>query len=269
MRVILLIAIGAMAFAVLMRIGPIPQDPSYHDFADKRSLLGIPNFGNVVSNFPFVIAGALGIGFVLRRESWGRAFITGPEGRAWLVVFAGVLLTGLGSAWYHLEPSNERLLWDRLPMTLVFMGLSSVQIMERIHTRTGSLLLVPLLLLGIASLLYWRISESRGTGDLRFYGLVQYYPMVAIPLMICLFPPRYTRSWDLAGIAGCYMLAKAFEMLDGPIFHLLADTVSGHTLKHLVSAASVFWLLVMLAWRRPLAPAPPFVRELRGSESSP
>lgn len=39
------------------------------------------------------------------------------------VLFAGVLLTSAGSTWYHLAPTNDSLVWDRLPMTLGFMGL--------------------------------------------------------------------------------------------------------------------------------------------------
>src|SRR5437867_740343 len=253
-RVALIGALGLVAIVALLLVGPIPQDPGYHDFADSRTFLGIPNFGNVVSNLPFVIAGIAGLGFVLNHRVGGEeaAFLDVAERRAWLVVFTGVLLTGFGSAWYHLQPTTGRLLWDRLPMTLVFMALSSAQVMERISMRAGAVLLGPLLLSGFASLLYWASTESRGAGDLRLYALVQYFPIAAIPLMIALFPPLYTGSWNLAGVAGCYLLAKGFEVLDAPVLRALGGLVSGHTLKHLASGLAVLWLLLMLSRRRPI-----------------
>ena len=119
--------------------------------------------------------------------------------------------------------------------------------------KWGSRCLAPLLALGIASIVYWHVTEARGAGDLRFYGLVQFYPMAAIPLMVALFPPRYSRTADLLVLLGCYVFAKTFELLDASLFEFLGHTVSGHTLKHLAAAAGIGWLLRMLRKRRPLA----------------
>src|ERR1700746_1848008 len=56
-----LLVLMVMSLAVLLLLPPIPQDQSYHQFADQRTLLGIPNFWNVVSNLPFLVVGAAGL----------------------------------------------------------------------------------------------------------------------------------------------------------------------------------------------------------------
>jgi hypothetical protein len=98
---------------------------------------------------------------------------------------------------------------------------------------------------------YWHRGEITGAGDLRFYGLVQFFPLLAIPLMLLLFPPRYTRTGDLFGVVGWYVLAKIFEVFDVQIL-ALGELVSGHTLKHLASAMAAYWILRMLRARHPV-----------------
>jgi hypothetical protein len=248
-RVALLLALAVLAAAVAFALPPIPQDPRYHAFADTRRLLGVPHALNVLSNIPFVVVGLLGLAAVARadtplRSAWER--------RAWAVVFAGILLTGPGSAWYHLAPTNASLVWDRLPMTVAFMGLLAVVIAERVGLGAGRWLLPPLLLLGVASVAHWALGEARGAGDLRLYGLVQFFPLVAIPLMLALFPARYTRGADVLVAAGWYGVAKVLEALDARVF-AAGGLVSGHTLKHLASAIAMAWLLAMVRRRRPVA----------------
>ena len=120
-----------------------------------------------------------------------------------MVFFAGLLLTGFGSAYYHLEPNNERLVWDRLPLAGALMGLFAAVIAERIGVRAGLALLAPLVVVGLGSVLWWHGGEVRGHGDLRPYALVQFYPLVAVPLMLYLFGPRYTLGGAvLATISG-------------------------------------------------------------------
>ena len=88
-------------------------------------------------------------------------------------------------------------------------------------------------------------------GDLRPYGLVQFGSMVLVPLILVLFPARYTGTAYLWLSLGWYALAKVFEYFDHGLLALTG--VSGHTWKHLASAASAYWILRMLARRRPLA----------------
>ena len=243
--VVFTIAVGAVA-VLLPRI---PQPQSYHDFADQRSLLGIPNFGDVASNLLFAVSGVWGLSFLFGQRGTEK-FIDPCERWAYVFVFLGLLLTAFGSAYYHLTPGNARLVWDRLPMTLAFMGLVSAMISERVSVPAGFYLLPVLLLIGVGSVVLWSYSEVRGAGDLRFYAAVQVYAVLILPVLL-LLPPRYTRSWDFVVVFCFYVMAKIFETADRGIFSLDRHTVSGHTLKHLAAGAAGFWILRMLQRREP------------------
>jgi len=248
----LLLAVTAIVAVVALLLPRIPQPLEYHQFADQRSFLGLPHIGDVVSNLAFAVTGLWGLVFLLRlnSERIPNHFLDRRERWPYLFVFAGSLLTGIGSWYYHLHPDNASLVWDRLPMTIAFMSLVAAVIAERISLRAGLWLLPILLLIGMGSVLQWYMSEVRGAGDLRFYAAVQAYSVLV--LVIALFmPPRYTRGSDLAVVAGLYALAKVLEILDEQIF-AMGHIVSGHTLKHLAAAVAAYWILRMLQKRRPL-----------------
>ena len=242
------IAVVALVFLLLPRI---PQPQAYHHFADRRSFLGIPNFGDVVSNLPFAVVGLWGLLFVLRLKPDDKRFLDSRERWPYLLVFAGLLLTAFGSAYYHLAPNNARLVWDRVPITVVFMSMVAAVIAERISVRAGLWLLPALLALGVGSVLQWYESELRGLGDLRLYAAVQVCSALVL-LMALSLPPRYTRGSDLALVVGFYALAKLLETFDRTIVHALGGTVSGHTLKHLTAAIAGYWILLMVQKRAPV-----------------
>lgn len=241
------LAVAAVAVAALAR--PIPQDPAYHRLADTRSWLGVPNAANVLSNAGFVLVGALGLGF-LARSTPGDGAVRGP-GERWpyAVFFGGLLLTGIGSAYYHWAPGNPRLAWDRLPLAVTIVGLLDAVVAERIGGRLALRLLGPLVVLAALSVGYWAWTEQRGVGDLRAYALVQFLPLVAIPLLLWWRPSRYTGGVGLLAAAAIYALAKVPEQADAWIFSL-TRVVSGHTLKHLLAALAGYAVLVMLEHRR-------------------
>jgi hypothetical protein len=232
----LLVLVGLMAVSVaaLMLVPPIPQDQGYHHFADQRALFGIPNFWNVVSNLPFIAVGAVGL--------W--QFHRDP---ATIAIFAGIALTGIGSSYYHWAPSDDTLVWDRLPITITFMALFAAAIEERVDARAGRALLWPLLALGVVSLLVWRFTD-----DLRLYGWVQFFPCVALLVLLFLFPPKYTGTayWLIA--LGLYVLAKAAEHFDRAIHAAGGSSLSGHTFKHLLAAGACYAILRYFQTRRPL-----------------
>jgi hypothetical protein len=223
----------AASLVALFLLPPIHQDQGYHFFADERKLFGVPNFWNVVSNLPFVAVGAVGL----------RQFHRNP---AILVIFLGIFLTGFGSSYYHWDPSDRTLFWDRLPMTLCFMAILAVVVEERVSERLGAVLLWPLLAIGLFSLLLWH-----WTGDLRLYGWVQFFPAVALLVLFLLFPPKYTGSiyWLIA--MALYALAKVFELHD----HAIDSTfvLSGHTMKHFFGAVAGFAILRYFQTRKPLS----------------
>ena len=244
-RIAVVIGLLVLGLAGLLLVEPIPQDPAYHRFADTRTWFAIPNFADVVSNTGFAVAGLLGLVAVTRTRS---LFDNSDDARPYLVFFAGVALIGLGSAFYHWAPSNERLLWDRIPMSVAFMALVSAIVADRIHRRAGNGWLLGLLvLLGIGSLLYWYVTELQGRGDLRFYAFVQFYPVIVLPVVIWLFRDRrYTAGRYIAWVFAWYGLSKLLEHYDSTVFSLLGGTVSGHSLKHLAAAVSALVVLRML-----------------------
>jgi len=246
----LLLVLTLVVAVVSFLLPRIPQPLAYHLFADQRTFLGIPNFANVVSNLPFAVIGAWGLVFLLRFNSEPPTAHFHDQRERWpyLFVFVGLLLTAFGSSYYHLDPNNARLVWDRLPMTIAFMSMVAAVIVERISLRLGLWLLPLLLLVGLSSVLQWYASEMRGVGDLRFYAAVQVYSALVL-LLALLFPQRYTRGSDLAVVVGFYALAKALEILDRPIF-AAGHVVSGHTLKHLAAAAAGYYILRMVHNRR-------------------
>jgi hypothetical protein len=253
-RLCLIAAVTGAAIVGVFSLPPLSQSQDYHNFADRRALFGVPNFLNVTSNAAFLLAGLLGLSWLLQwhRSNPHNGFVEQREQWPYVALFLGVTLTGLGSGYYHLAPDNARLVWDRLPMAIAFTAILSAIISERIGVKAGLLSLVPLVVVGMGSVVYWHLTELGGRGDLRAYVLVQFYPILAIPLIMLLFPPRYTRSADLLGAAALYGLAKVFEVSDARIFAAV-PIVGGHTLKHLAAALAAYQILRMLQKRRPLA----------------
>lgn len=251
LKIWLAAVVGVSVPTVVLWFAPrLAQPLWYHDFADQRCLLCVPHALNVLSNAPFVLAGAWGVGYLL----WARelpGFRNPAERWPYVAFFLLIALTGFGSAYYHSLPNNDRLMWDRLPLAMAFMALLAIIIAERIDRRAGMLLLVPLTLLGAGSVIYWHVTEGLDRGDLRPYLLVQFGSIAALPFILAMFPPRYTGSADLVAALGWYVGAKVLEVLDKPIYSL-GHLVSGHTLKHLAAAVSGFLILHMIAHRRPL-----------------
>ena len=227
-------ATGAISLTLLFVLtDPLPQDPAYFAFADRRSIFDVPNFMDVSSNLLFLVTGLWGLWVASRIDD---------QRLPWLIFFGGVALTGFGSAWFHLEPNNATLVWDRLPMTIGFMSLVAIVIGEYYDRRLAQRLLLPLILAGIVSVLYWAWSESRGIGDLRPYAVVQFLPMLALPLVLLLRGRHSPMTYAFWLTLGAYVLAKLFEFFDMEIYAATAR-VSGHTLKHIAAACAALILL--------------------------
>jgi hypothetical protein len=241
---------GLLAVLFLVLVRPFPQPPGYHDFADQRALLGIPNALNVLSNAPFIVIGLLGVAYVLRPSVWrSPALWAAPWERwAYLLLFVFVAATGVGSAYYHLQPNTATLYWDRLPMAVVFMTFFALILADHVSPRAAAWLWLPLVAAGVLGTTHWQWTEAHGAGDLRLYGLVQFLPLLMIPVLVLAFPGRQFRTADIFAILGWYVLAKLLELLDGYIY-AANGLVSGHTLKHLVASLGALWILLMLASR--------------------
>ena len=249
-RVILANLLWIAALVAVCFLPRIPIGPDYHQFADKRTFLSLPNAPDVISNLPFVIVGLWALIWLAQARS-RRAFIDPRERIPYLIFFAGVVLTGVGSWWYHLAPSNSRLPWDLLPMTSSFLSLVVGAWMERVNLRIGLLALFPVLVLGIASVAWWHFTACHGRDDYKFYLFVQFFSPLELACIVTLFPPRYTGMRYLVVAFVLYVLAKLFERLDSSIF-AFGLIVSGHTLKHVTAAVACWWILRMLQLRHPI-----------------
>jgi len=218
-----------------MLLPPIAQDPAYHDFADHRGLLGIPNFLSVTSNLAFLAVGIAGIVLCARRrEGIGARW-------AWLACFIGVTLVCFGSGYYHMNPNNDTLVWDRLPMSIGFMALSVAVLAEHVSLRLEKYLLAPTIVFGIASVIYWHYTD-----DLRLYVLVQFLPLIMLPAILLLFKSPYTHGALLFLALAIYVISKLAEHFDAAVFAVTGDAISGHSLKHLLAALSllvIYWML--------------------------
>jgi len=232
--------------AVLGLVEPIAQDPGYHAFADRRALLGLPNAADVLSNLGFLAAGLWGW------RACARGHFRHPsERRAWRLLFAAVIATAAGSAWYHLAPDTSRLVWDRLPMAIAFMALLAALIGERADTRLGARLLWPLVALGVASVAWWAWTEHAGSGDLRAYALVQFLSLLAAAALLLRHRAPYSHAIGYWLALAGYALAKLAEYADRGCFAVSGERFSGHSAKHLLAAAGVAALAWMLTCRRP------------------
>lgn len=239
----LLLAIAAAVCAGLIAHGPIPQDQAYHGFVDGRDLYGVPNFWNVISNLPFLAFGAWGWMALTRDRA-----ATLPMRTAYVVFFFGSMAVAFGSAYYHLDPSDATLMWDRLPMTVAFMAFFSALLGRYVRSRLGERALAPLLLVGVCSVLWWRI-----VGDLRVYFLVQFLPILLIPAILLLYPAKAPGTRYIWATLGMYALAKALETYDVRVYDTLG--LSGHSLKHLSASFGV--CCVVLAVRAEMGNARP------------
>ena len=230
----------------------IPQPLKYHDFADWHACLGITHGYDTLSNGLFMLAGIAGLHFVFSTK--GRSAFADPrEALPYSLFFVAAILVGLGSGYYHLAPDNGRLLWDRAAISLAMASWFAAILCERVSVSAGLRMLPLLYTAGLGSVVYWGWSEMNGQGDMRAYGLVQLYPMLLIPLLLWLYPARYSSDRNILIVIALYVLALVCDFMDQPIA-AVTGLVSGHTVKHAVAALAMYWVLVGLRRRRVIFP---------------
>jgi peptidoglycan/LPS O-acetylase OafA/YrhL len=220
--------------AALAAYGPILTPEGYFDFVDKRVIFGIPHFGDVVSNAPFLPVGLLGV-YLTRR--YAAAGSVNPAYRAALVgLFLSVAAVAFGSGYFHLAPDGWRISVDRLPIAIAAGCLFSALAIERLNLsdRQGHVLLLVAIVFNLLAV--W---ISHKTGDLRLYLFSQFAPILGGILLVAIF--KVERPGITAGrvllMIGLYGAAKITEVFDQEIYDALTF-VSGHNLKHLFAAAA-------------------------------
>lgn len=226
----------------------ISQPLQYHQFADRHTCFGITGCFDIASNALFALAGLAGLRFLFS-ESGRHAFINAREIIPYRLFFLAAIMIAIGSGYYHLAPDNSRLAWDRAAMSLALMSWLAAIICERVSLSAGLRLLPLMYAAGVGSVIYWGWSEANGTGDLRPYGVIQFLPMLLIPLLLWLYPPRYSGDKDILAVIGLYLLALLCDFTDHQIA-ALTGVVSGHTVKHAIASLAIYWVVVRLKKRR-------------------
>jgi hypothetical protein len=238
--------LALLSVIVLLLHGPIAQDQNYHKFADDRVFWGVPNFLNVITNLPFVIIGFYGLRAVRSANEKGLRQIM-------FALFSGFLLLTFGSGYYHLYPNNETLVYDRIPIVIIFMSFFALVIYDCCGRRAGYISFITLNSVGVLSVVYWIVTEHAGRGDLRWYGMVQFFPVVAIPAVLFLQKPPFNYSTELIPMFIFFGVAKFAEHFDTQVYHLLKGIISGHSLKHIFVALAGYEMVLLLGRRVNLA----------------
>ena len=219
-------------------IAPIPQDLQYHSFADTRTIWGIPNFFDVISNLPFAIVGLLGLNYVFNNWNTNRSW-------SWLILFLSILFVAAGSSYYHLNPNNQTLVWDRLPMAVGFMSLFAIVVGDYIYPKLEQWLLIPMCVLGVFSVLYWNFMD-----DLRLYAWVQFFSTALLLIVIFIYKPNTYQTKFLVFAFIFYILSKITEHYDQIIFSITHNVISGHTIKHLLAGIATFYFYLVLKYKK-------------------
>ena len=111
-------------------------------------------------------------------------------------------------------------------------------------------ILIPLLVVAGGSVAYWGITEARGSGDLRPYAIVQFLPMLLIPLILLMYRSVFNRVNFFWFVIALYVLSKLLEYFDFNVYGF-GEYISGHSLKHVVAAVAAMVLLYGIYSRRP------------------
>jgi hypothetical protein len=221
--------------ALILVLPRVPQDPAYHHFAADYEIFGIPNFWNVVSNIPFLV-----VAFIASKAKGAVSPLAKRSATEW-VFLAGLVLTGLGSAYYHWQPTTQRLFWDRLPMTIAFSAVTAALVGQRIHPKWGQKALWPLVVAGLLTVVYWRWSETRGKGNLVPYGIVQFGTVALVLAVLLMFPKKGPKQNLLWVALAMYVVAKLLEGFDQSLGRIL-QVIGGHPFKHAAAAAGCWFL---------------------------
>ncbi len=235
----IILFLALVLFLVLLFYGRFPQDLNYHHFADQRKMLGIPHFFNVITNLPFLFVGVIGLSVTRKISDKGLKHI-------FSVIFIAFLLLTAGSAYYHLQPNNNTLVYDRLPITVVLMSFFAFIIYERIGPQKGYTAFIVLNIVGLLSVIYWIWTEQAGKGDVRWYALVQFFPIIAIPLLLLLYKSPLAYTKQIVWMFLFFGLAKLAESFDRAIYNFLHQIISGHSLKHLLMTLAGFEIISLV-----------------------
>ena len=218
--------------------GPISQPQEYHDFADDREFLSIPNALDVMSNLVIIYPGIIGLAFVHERRK--NSQLSDDEVSIQITLFSGMILTFAGSVWFHLDPNDSTMLWDRLGMSVVIGSCISLLIHDMYDRGLAGKVHLPIVVLSLISVLWWPVFD-----DLRFYFIVKYHPFILFPILLFYGNRIYNKISGYYWGLSMFILATVFEFTDLQIFEI-TGFISGHTLKHIFAGIGLWFVMAMI-----------------------
>jgi hypothetical protein len=232
--------LAALFVFIIMALfyGPISQPQEYHDFADDREILGVPNALDVMSNLAIIYPGVVGLAFI--HESRNRSQVSEDEISIQITLFSGMILTFAGSVWFHLDPTDSTMLWDRLGMSVVIGSCISLLIHDMWDRNLAAKIHLPIIIASIVSVLWWPVFD-----DLRVYFIVKHHPFILFPIFLLCGRRIYDKVSGYYWALSMFLLATIFEFADQQIFEI-TGIISGHTLKHIAAGIGLWFLMVMI-----------------------
>jgi hypothetical protein len=213
----------------------VAQSAHHHHFADQRAWGAIPFAADVLSNLPFLLWGFVGLRLLLQTSRGvGHRAVAASRGLTGLF-FAGLVVTAFMSAFYHWQPDNAGLVFDRLGMVVAFAGLMGLSAAGRASARAGELLAAAVLLLGPLSIWVWSAS-----GNVLPWAVLQFGGMALVLCLAWLKPLPGALAIRWGWVILIYALAKGFELADEAVFAATSQLISGHSLKHVVASLSAW-----------------------------
>lgn len=230
---------ACLALLALAVLGPpLQQPPHAHEFADRRTLLGVPFALDVLSNLALALAGGAG----LRRLATLPPRTLSNMQRAMAgLFFVGLPLTGAASAWYHWHPDDAGLALERCGMAVALGGMLGLAAADRVSERAAAALGLAALLLGAAAVRAWTTTGNVAPWTVLQFGGIALLLWLAVRAGAACLDVR----WSLVVLA--YTTAKLLELNDREIFRLTGELVSGHTLRHVVAAFTAWPVLAAIA----------------------
>ena len=232
--------LAALFVFIIMALfyGPISQPQEYHDFADDREILGVPNALDVMSNLAIIYPGVVGLAFI--HESRNRTQVSEDEISIQITLFSGMILTFAGSVWFHLDPTDSTMLWDRLGMSVVIGSCISLLIHDMWDRNLAAKIHLPIIIASIVSVLWWPVFD-----DLRVYFIVKHHPFILFPIFLLCGRRIYDKVSGYYWGLSMFLLATIFEFADQQIFEI-TGIISRHTLKHIAAGIGLWFLMVMI-----------------------
>jgi hypothetical protein len=220
---------------VLQWIHPLAQPQGYHQFADTRIFCGVHNGADVLSNLVIFAAGLVNLSWCLKNR--GARLLQMP---GMLTAGLGLVITAAGSAYYHSAPTDVTLVWDRLPMTVVFAGILGMLFSSVTARRVAWSEMGLLVVASVATVFVWV-----KTGCLWPYALLQFGGLAAIVGSTVARKVDTVSGWW--AVIKWYAVAKVFEELDGSVWMLTHHLFAGHALKHIACGLAGLALLAVVS----------------------